>query len=118
MKFWTLDKFPAVEDKLLSKVLFELLFWTGIRSGELLALTPNDFNFKEKTVSINKNFSRLNGKDLVLTPRPLKSKRPISLPDFIRELVQDYVNHLYDYKPNEQLFPITKFYLDHEIRRG
>ena len=98
--------------------MIELLFWTGMRSGELLALTLNDFDFKEKTVSINKNFSRLNGKDLILTPKTPKSKRTITLPDFICKMVQDYANHLYDYKPNERLFPVTKFYLDHEIRRG
>lgn len=122
MKFWTLEEFkqfiPAIEDKLLSKVMFELLFWTGMRSGELLALTLNDFDFEEKTVRINKNYTRLNGEDLILTPKTPKSKRTITLPDFICDMVQDYVTHLYDYKPKERLFPVTKSYLDHEMRRG
>ena len=122
MKFWTLDEFkqfiPAVEDKVLSKVIFELLFWTGMRSGELLALTLNDFDFEAKTVNINKNYSRLNGEDLILTPKTPKSKRTITLPDFMCEMIQDYVTHLYDYQPKERLFPVTKFYLDHEMRRG
>ncbi|MDF2677436.1 MAG: integrase [Bacillota bacterium] len=41
MHFWIVDEFnkfiAAVEDKLISKVCFEILFWAGIRSGELLA---------------------------------------------------------------------------------
>lgn len=94
--------------------MFELLFWTGMRSWELLALTLNDFDFETKTVSISKNFTRLNGKDLILTP---KNKRTITLPDFICDMVQDYVTHLYDHKPKERLFPVTKSYLDHEMRR-
>lgn len=35
-------------DKPLSYYAFQLLYWCGIRSGELLALTPADFNFKRK----------------------------------------------------------------------
>lgn len=122
MKFWTLDEFkhfiPSVEDKLLSKIIFELLFWTGMRSGELLALTLNDFDFEAKTVSISKNYTWLNREDLTLTPKTPKSKRTITLPGFICNMVQDYVTHLYDYRPKERLFPVTKSYLDHEMRRG
>ncbi len=49
MQFWTVDEFnkfiAIVEDKPMSKAIFNILFWTGIRSGELLALTINDFDF-------------------------------------------------------------------------
>ena len=122
MQFWTLDEFkqfiPAVSDKPLSTTTFNLLFWTGMRSGELLALTLNDFDFEDKTVRINKNYTRLNGEDLILSPKTPKSNRIITLPGFVCDLVQDYVTHLYDYRPNERLFNVTKFYLDHEMRRG
>lgn len=33
-------------DKPISYYAFEILYWTGIREGELLALTPGDFNFE------------------------------------------------------------------------
>lgn len=33
---------------------FEMLYWTGIRDGELLALTPENFDFEKQTVRINK----------------------------------------------------------------
>ena len=40
MQFWTVDEFntflSAVSNKPQSVVMFSLLFWTGIRSGELL----------------------------------------------------------------------------------
>ena len=49
MKFWNTDEFnkfiEAVKDKPTSKVMFEILFWTGMRSSELLALTLNDVDF-------------------------------------------------------------------------
>ena len=122
MQFWTLEEFKqfisAVEDKQLSKVIFELLFWTGMRSGELLALTLNDFEHKEKTVSISKNYSRHNGQDLILTPKTPKSKRIITIPNFICDMIEEYLKTLYDYKPSERLFPVTKYYLNHEMNRG
>ena len=33
---------------------FEMLYWTGIRDGELLALTPEEKKKKKQTVRINK----------------------------------------------------------------
>jgi integrase len=101
MAFWTIDEFntflPYVSDKLTSLVAFSLLFYTGIRSGEMLALTLNDFDFTAQTLSINKNYARHEGKDLILAPKTPKSKRVITLPKFLCELVQHYANKLYDY---------------------
>ena len=47
---------------------FEMLYWCGIRLGELLALTPGDFNFEKSTVRINKSYQRINGKDIITDP--------------------------------------------------
>ncbi len=122
MQFWIMDEFnkfmTAVEDKPNSKVIFELLFWTGMRSGELLALTLNDFDFEAMTVSINKNYTRLEGKDLILDPKTPKSKRTITIPTFLAKIVKDYASRLCDYEPNERLFSVTKYFLHHEMERG
>lgn len=122
MLFWTVEEFKKfiaiVSSKPLSEVVFSILFWTGIRSGELLALTLNDFDFVAKTISINKNYSRHNKNDLILEPKTPKSKRIVQIPEFLCDMVQSYAEKLYDYKPNERLFPITKHYLQHEMHRG
>jgi integrase len=122
MLFWTMDEFekfiPVVSDKPVSKAVFNLLFWTGIRSGEMLALTLNDFDFTNKTVSINKSYARHDGGDLILEPKTPKSKRIITIPEFLCDVIQEYVTHLYDYQSHERLFPITKNYLYHEMLRG
>lgn len=122
MQFWTVDEFnkfiAVVEDKPVSKVIFEILFWTGIRSGELLALTLNDFDMKAQTVSINKNYARHKGQDLILEPKTPKSKRVVTIPPFLVDLVQDYASKLMDYEPDERLFTVTKSYLHHEMDRG
>lgn len=60
MQFWTRDEYLAfrrkVMDKPLSFLAFEVLYWTGIRKGELLALTPKDFSFEKSAISINKSY--------------------------------------------------------------
>ncbi len=38
-------------------------------SGEMLALTLNDFDFDAKTFSITKNYARHEGEDLIMEPR-------------------------------------------------
>jgi integrase len=72
-----------VADKPMSCYAFEILYWTGIREGELLALTPEDFNFLKKTLRINKSFQRLEGKDVITEPKTPKSNRTIVMPDFL-----------------------------------
>ena len=65
--FWMQEEFNAfletVSDKPETRMAFLLLYWTGMRIGELLALTYNDINLEEKTISINKSYQRLKGYD-------------------------------------------------------
>lgn len=122
MKFWTVEEFKQfvrkVNDKVVSETIFNLLFWSGMRSGEMLALTQNDFDFEAKTVSISKNYARLNNEDLILEPKTPKSKRKVTLPAFICDMVKAYIEKLVAYEPTERLFNVTKHYLKHEMDRG
>ena len=102
----------------MSYYAFEMLYWCGIREGELLALTPADFNFTKKTVRINKTYQRIHGQDLITSPKTRKSVRTVEMPDFLCDEMQDYLKSLYKVQKNERIFPITKSYLQHEMRRG
>ena len=53
--------------------------------AELLALTYNDINLEEKTISSNKFYQRLKGKDMITQPKTPKSIRVITMPDFLAE---------------------------------
>lgn len=121
-QFWTTDEFKifidAVSDKPQSKVIFNLLYWTGMRSGEMLALNLNDFDFEERTVSITKSYARVEGEDLFLDPKTPKSNRKITLPQFVCDMVKDYADRLYGYDPSDRLFEVTKHYLKSEMERG
>jgi integrase len=122
MLFWTKDEYikfaDAMMDKPVSYYAFEILYWCGVRMGELLALTPNDFDFNKDTVSISKSYQRLRCEDIISEPKTPKSNRIIKIPDFLSLEIQDYIKSLYGCSPYDRLFQITKSYLHHEMDRG
>jgi len=122
MLFWTKDEYLKFADSMMDKPLsfyaFEVLYWCGLRMGEMLALTTADFNFEKNTVSITKSYQRLSGKDVITEPKTSKSKRVIQIPEFLSEEIQEYIKSLYGYVPTDRLFPVTKSYLHHEMTRG
>lgn len=122
MLFWTKDEYLKFADSMMDKPLsyyaFEMLYWCGIRLGELLALTPCDFNFEKSTVSINKSYQRLNRKDIITDPKTPKSNRIIKMPKFLSEEIQEYLSLIYEADQADRIFPITKSYLHHEMDRG
>ena len=122
MMFWTKEQYlkfaEVMMDKPLSFYAFEILYWCGIREGELLALTPADFDFEKRTVTINKSYQRLNGQDLITTPKTEKSNRVITMPQFLAEEIQDYIKILYGIGPDDRMFTVTKSYLHREMDRG
>ena len=122
MLFWTKEEYlkfsEAMMDKPISYYAFEVLYWTGIREGELLALTPADFDFEKKTLRINKSYQRLHGEDVITSPKTEKSNRIILLPQFLCDEMQDYLKMLYDIEKDERIFTVSKSYLHHEMDRG
>ena len=122
MLFWTKEEYKKFSfemmDKLVSFYAFEMLYWCGIREGELLALTAADFNFDKETVTINKSYQRLHGEDVITTPKTKKSNRTIKMPHFLCEEMQEYLGMLYGLKKKDRIFTVTKSYLHHEMDRG
>ena len=122
MDYWTYDEYIAfregVKDKPLSYICFEVLYWTGMREGELLALSPADIDLDNKLISINRTYQRIGGKDVFTSPKTRKSKRKIPIPDFLCHELSDYIQSRYMLDADERLFPVTKSYLSHEMIRG
>lgn len=83
---------------------FGLLCWTGIRCGELLALTSSDFMLESSRLRINKSYQSLRGVGTVTDPKMPKLVRTIVMPAFLRD----------DVAPDERLFAVTKHFLAHE----
>ena len=122
MQIWTKEEYQRFSDCLMDKRLswlsFQLLFWTGMRIGELLALTFADIDLKARKITINKSYQRLKGRDIITPPKTPKSNRTISIPAFLAEDIQDYMQSLYDYQMDDRLLPVSKHYLESEMQRG
>ncbi|WP_413927204.1 tyrosine-type recombinase/integrase [Clostridioides sp. ES-S-0001-03] len=118
MQFWTLDefrKFMEFENKSEPRLAFEILFWTGLRLGELMALTPKDV-FENK-IKIDKSYIKLNGEEIISSPKTPKSKRIVPIPHFLYNNIKDYLSKLYDLKEDERIFKFAKSYLSKELDR-
>ena len=103
--FWTLDEYKDFISHVAAveyKMIFELLFYTGMRIGELLALTLSDIDFDKKIITINKTLPRC--ADETTTPKTLNSIRVISVPGDVMEHLKDYTGRIYDLTNTNRLF--------------
>lgn len=122
MKFWTKEEYLKFAEVMMDKPIyyyaFEVLYWTGIREGELLALTPEDFDFEKKTLRINKSYQRLKGKDVITTPKTDAGVRVIAIPDFLCEEMKDCLKLYYDIQSSDRIFSMTKYGLFRNMESG
>lgn len=121
MKFWTLDEYLQFAEAMMEEPFFyycfEILYWAGIREGELLALTYDDFDFTNKTISITKTYQIVNGSKVIGPPKTAKSSRIVSMPDRLCEEVKDYFEMCYD-KESPRAFATSKSVLTRAMARG
>lgn len=122
MNFWTKEEYlkfiECVKDKPISYYAFQILYWCGIREGELLALTTADIDFENKKLHITKSYQHINGEDVITDPKTEKSKRDVVIPDFLVDELKQLIGMLYGYGKDDRIFQITKSYLHHEMSRG
>ncbi len=120
--FWTVDEFnaflKALTDNAYAYFGFKILFWTGIRIGELLALQVDDFNFEAKTLTIDKSFQMIEGQEVITKPKTVKGIRVISLPQFLIDDLQEFFSCIYDVENRSRLFPYTKYFFEHAMKEG
>ena len=95
--FWTYDefnKFISVVDNKLYYLLFNFLYYTGVRFGEMIALNWNDINFENKTLSITKSLSnKVEDTTFIITgPKTENSIREIELDDDLIKLLKEHKN--------------------------
>ena len=66
--YWTLDEFiqfrNVVADKPEYYYAFEVLYWTGMRMGEMLALRLGDIDFDNLTIKVDETYTRLKKKQV------------------------------------------------------
>lgn len=90
LKYWTLEQFKAFENELRTPsqiALFNILFWSGMRKGEVLALRICDVGLDTGMIDVNKSW---NGKK-VTSVKNTSSERRISVPNHVIDVVRDLI---------------------------
>lgn len=121
MKFWTVDEFNAFiphVPRLPGRTGLSMLFWTGLRIGELLALSSSDIDLEARTLTVNKNFQTVGGKEHIYDPKTSKGYRVLVLPPKLCAEIKKYMDALYEPDPNDRLFPYTKQYFHRQMAKG
>ena len=121
MQIWTPDEFRAflaVVDDPLYALYFRLLYTTGCRKGESLALTWADVDFDAAKISITKSITRKT-KDApyaITTPKNTASVREVSIPRTLADDLSAWRDGLEDAAPTRFIFggedPFTDRSLD------
>ena len=122
LEFWTKEEYDrfisGIEVGSRYYVIFEILFWTGCREGEMLALTKSDIDFTENRISISKTYYRTERKDVITTPKTEQSVRVIDIPQFLPQEIKDYVDQLYELPDDERIFPIVAEAVQHKLKHN
>lgn len=112
LNFWTKSEFDTFiesfnESESMYRIIFEVLFWTGCRCGELLGLFLEDLDFRDNTISISKTFYRRNKQDFLTTPKTESSNREVTVPDFLMKKLKNYTDSIYGIRDDDRIFQIT-----------
>ena len=119
---WTKEEYTAFIaafcEKPSSYHAFQTLYWCGLRLGELLALTPADFDFEHKALHITKSLQRIKGQDVITPPKTPKSVRRILMPQFYADEMKEYLDRHSEIKEADRIFTFGKSSLHYEMTRG
>lgn len=71
------------------KRIIKVLLYTGMRCGECLALSWDDINFEEMTISIEHNLADVGGKHWLTTPKTESSIRTIGMSQPLADIFRE-----------------------------
>ncbi len=108
----------VMQEKPIAFYAFETLYLTGLRKGELLALTIADLDLENRELNIYKSLQRIKSKDVITSPKTKKSVRKVKLSKILCDELKEYVDSLPDNSPSCRLFPITPYFLRRNLKWG
>lgn len=73
--------------------IIKVLLYTGMRSGECLALRWKDLDFENKTIHIENTLTDVGGKHWLQPPKTARSNRYIGMSDTLIELFTEHRKH-------------------------
>lgn len=110
LNFWTLEQYQKVLQcvtDIRAYTALQVLFYSGIRCGEMRALTLSDFNFEECTISISKTLHHTSNGYQIAPPKTDNGKRVVTVPAAVMDEVKEYCNKIYGLMPADRVFTFS-----------
>lgn len=107
-----------IEDEPDAYYAFETLYFTGLRKGELLALTVSDIDFDRNIISITKSLQVIKRKMVITSPKTKMSVRKVRINSGLAEELKEYIASRPGLKDDDRLFFVTKEYLNRILKKG
>lgn len=100
MTILTIEQFElfmsVIEDKV-DRAMYSILYWCGLRSGEMLALNNGDYDRQEKVIRVYKNYDP---KNRILTTTKTNRNRDVQVPTKCIAEIESLLEHKVDTNPN------------------
>lgn len=122
IEFWTVEEYMQFREVMKAKpeafYAYETLYWTGIRLGEMMALTKADIDLDKKVLRITKTYQVIDGKEYVTSPKTDKSNRTVDLPDDLCTELEDFLAMFYGLDDDARPFNKSKTYYEKTFKSG
>lgn len=122
LNFWTIEEYQKFIDSIDKDdkyfIMFEILFWTGMREGEMLALTKSDIDFENNQISITKTYYRADGRDIITEPKTEQSVRIVEIPNFLKIEIKEWCDRQYGLPDDVRLFPVVGKAVQNKMKRN
>lgn len=134
--FWELSEYAKFRKVAAEKpqyfYFWELLYWTGMRSGEAKSICLKDILWDKKVIRIYKTLSNTNLPATSVKPSKKEAKklqsgetdpkasgsyRDIHLPQILVDELKEYVESIYGLEPNDHIFDLSKSGTHRELDR-
>lgn len=122
VEFWTVDEFDQFienisDQKDMYYVIWNVLFYSGMRLGELLALKPRCINFENLYIKISETYHRSNKEDVFTTTKTKAGSRTVYMPAFVMDMLKDYLYERPDIGQNDRVFPVVHKTVQNHLRK-
>lgn len=111
-EFWRFDEYQkfikSIQDDPMGYYAFQVLFWCGIREGELLALQRKNVDIENRVINIEHSFHRRKKKNILGETKTPKSERTVIIPQFLADELKEYFDSIYGLEDDTRIFPMLK----------
>ena len=123
--FWTkeqFDSFIALIDHEAANLAFHLLYYSGVRSGEMYALRWKHIDFENNIIHVKETRAELPARDgsgkvtyIYTKPKTRQSIRDIHMPKQIMNMLVTWKEKQYKPKENDLVLPLTREILRYQM---